>query len=88
MRAFYECLFHPILLVYLSRIFDQSVFAGWLVSDLGDDVNRLRPKLERLLETPAALAEDAPEFAVYVSLSTGDRTAYTAASKFIHYYNT
>jgi hypothetical protein len=39
----------------------------------------LRPELERSLETPAALAEDAPEFAARVSLSTGDRTAYAAA---------
>ncbi|MDG5820780.1 AsnC family transcriptional regulator [Natronococcus sp. A-GB7] len=71
---------HSKLLVYLSRIFDQSVFTDWLVSDFGDDVNRLRPKLERSLETPAALAEDAPEFAVRVSLSTVDRTAYAAAA--------
>jgi hypothetical protein len=39
-----------------------------------------RPKLEQSLETPAALAEDAPEFAVHVSLSTADRPAYAAAA--------
>ena len=46
----------------------------------GEDVHRLRPKLEQSLETPAALAEDAPEFAVYVSLSTVDRTVYAVAA--------
>jgi hypothetical protein len=55
---------------------------GTLIGSLvvrGDDVHRLRPKLEQSLETPAALAEDAPEFAVHVSLSTADRTVYAAA---------
>jgi DNA-binding NarL/FixJ family response regulator len=43
------------------------------------------PKLEQSLETPAAVAEDAPEFAVHVSLSTIDRTAYAAtATRILH----
>jgi hypothetical protein len=45
----------------------------------GEDVHR-RPKREHSLETPAALAEDAPEFAVHVSLSTVDRAAYASAA--------
>ncbi|ELY55603.1 hypothetical protein C491_15582 [Natronococcus amylolyticus DSM 10524] len=39
-----------------------------------------RPKFKHSLETPAALAEDAPEFAVRVSLSTGDRATYATAA--------
>jgi hypothetical protein len=56
---------------------------GTLIGSLvirGDDVHRLRPKLEQSLESPATLAEDAPEFAVHVSLSTVDRTAYALAA--------
>ncbi|ADB63397.1 transcriptional regulator, LuxR family (plasmid) [Haloterrigena turkmenica DSM 5511] len=46
----------------------------------GEDIHRLRPKLEQSLETPAAVADDAPEFAVYISLSTVDRTGYVMAA--------
>jgi hypothetical protein len=56
---------------------------GALIGSLvvrGQGVHRLRPKLEHSLETPAALAEDAPEFAVHVSLLTVERTAYRAAA--------
>ncbi|WP_394743181.1 helix-turn-helix domain-containing protein [Natronococcus roseus] len=67
----------------LSPTVDADDPLGTLIGSLvvrGDDVHRLRPKLEQSLETPAALAEDAPEFAVHVSLSTVDRTAYAAAT--------
>ncbi|MDG5821448.1 hypothetical protein [Natronococcus sp. A-GB7] len=66
----------------LSPTVDADDPLGTLIGSLvvrGNDVHRLRPKLEQSLETPAALAEDAPEFAVRVSLSTVDRTAYAAA---------
>jgi hypothetical protein len=56
---------------------------GTLIGSLvvrGEDVHRLRPKLEQSLETPAALTEDDPEFAVRVSLSTDDRTAYESTA--------
>ncbi|UHQ98320.1 hypothetical protein HYG81_19815 (plasmid) [Natrinema zhouii] len=41
---------------------------------------RLHLYLEDTLETPAAVADDAPEFAVHVSLSTVDRTDYAMAA--------
>lgn len=54
----------------------------------GEDVHRLRPKFEDSLETLTALAENVPEFAVRVSLSTGDRTAYaTAATRLLQAKN-
>ncbi|WP_249038844.1 winged helix-turn-helix transcriptional regulator [Haloterrigena salifodinae] len=46
----------------------------------GEDVHRLYPSLEEALERPAAVADDAPEFAVHVSLSTVDRTGYARAA--------
>ena len=67
----------------LSPTVDADDPLGTLIGSLvvrGGDVHRLRPKLEHSLETPTALAEDAPEFAVQVSLSTVDRTAYASAA--------
>ncbi|MDG5820783.1 helix-turn-helix domain-containing protein [Natronococcus sp. A-GB7] len=46
------------------------------------------PRLKHSLETPTALAEDAPEFAVHVSLSTVGRTAYaTTAARILQAKN-
>ena len=67
----------------LSPTVDADDPLGTLIGSLvvrGDDIHRLRPKLEQSLETPAALAEDAPEFAVHVSLSTVDRAAYASVA--------
>jgi HPt (histidine-containing phosphotransfer) domain-containing protein len=67
----------------LSPTVDADDPLGTLIGSLvvrGQDVHRLRPKLEQSLETPAVLAEDAPEFAVHVSISTVNRTAYAAAA--------
>ena len=75
----------------LSPTVDADDPLGSLIGSLvvrGDDVHRLRPKLEQSLETPAALAEGAPEFAIHVSLSTTDRTAYaTAATRILQAKN-
>ncbi|WP_226377566.1 winged helix-turn-helix transcriptional regulator [Haloterrigena turkmenica] len=46
----------------------------------GEDVHRLHPSLEEALERPAAVADDAPDFAVHVSLSTVGRTGYAMAA--------
>ncbi|MGQ3723396.1 hypothetical protein [Natrialba aegyptia] len=46
----------------------------------GEDVHRLHPYLKEALETPAAVADNAPEFAVHVSLSIVDRTGYAMAA--------
>ncbi|MDG5821700.1 HTH domain-containing protein [Natronococcus sp. A-GB7] len=67
----------------LSPTVDANDPLGTLIGSLvvrGEDVHRLRPELEHSLETPAALAEDAPEFAVHVSLSTVDRAAYASTA--------
>ncbi|WP_255681576.1 HTH domain-containing protein [Natrinema sp. SYSU A 869] len=67
----------------LSPTVDADDPLGTLIGSLvvrGEDVHRLRPYLEQSLETPAAIADDAPEFAVYVSLSTVDRAAYAATA--------
>ena len=67
----------------LSPTVDADDPLGTLIGTLvvrGEDVHRLRPELEHSLETPAVLAEDAPEFAVHVSISTADRPAYAAAA--------
>jgi hypothetical protein len=56
---------------------------GTLIGSLvvrGEGIHRLRHKIEHSLETPAALAEDAPEFEVHVSLSTVDRTGYASVA--------
>jgi hypothetical protein len=75
----------------LSPTVDADDPLGTLIGSVvvrGDDVHRLRPKLEQSLETPTALAEDTPEFAVHVSLSTVDRTAYaTAATRILQSKN-
>ncbi|ELY55613.1 hypothetical protein C491_15642 [Natronococcus amylolyticus DSM 10524] len=66
----------------LSPTVDADDPLGTLIGSMvvrGEDVHRLRLKLEQSLETPAALAEGAPEFAVRVSLSTVDRAAYASA---------
>ncbi|WP_241431332.1 winged helix-turn-helix transcriptional regulator [Natronococcus amylolyticus] len=67
----------------LSPTVDADDPLGTLIRSVvvrGDDAHRLRQKLEQSLESPAAVAEDAPEFAVHVSLSTVDRTAYASAA--------
>ncbi|ELY67242.1 HTH domain-containing protein [Natronococcus jeotgali] len=67
----------------LSPTVDANDPVGTLIGSLvvrGEDVHRLRPKLEQSLETPTALAEDSPEFAVHVSLSAVERTAYASAA--------
>ncbi|MFC6764317.1 HTH domain-containing protein [Natrinema soli] len=47
----------------------------------GEDAHRLfRPYFEEALERPAAVADDALEFAVHVSLSSVDRTGYAMAA--------
>ncbi|ELY63420.1 hypothetical protein C492_07270 [Natronococcus jeotgali DSM 18795] len=75
----------------LSPTVDANDPLGTLIGSVvvrGEDIYRLRPKLEQSLETPAALAEDAPEFAVLVSLSTVDRTAYaSAATRILQFKN-
>ncbi|WP_339106289.1 hypothetical protein [Haloterrigena salinisoli] len=67
----------------LTPTVDADDPLGTLIGSLvvrGADVHRLRPTLEQSLETPTAVADDAPEFAVHVSLSTVDRTAYAATT--------
>ncbi|WP_394742947.1 hypothetical protein [Natronococcus roseus] len=75
----------------LSPTVDADDPLGTLIGSLvvrGDDVHRLRLKLEHSLESPAALAEDALDFAIHVSLSTTDRTAYaTAATRILQTKN-
>ncbi|WP_339106174.1 hypothetical protein [Haloterrigena salinisoli] len=45
-----------------------------------EDVHPLHPSLEEALERPAAVADDAPEFAVHAPLSMVDRTGYAATT--------
>ncbi|WP_306055633.1 HTH domain-containing protein [Natronococcus wangiae] len=67
----------------LSPTVDADDPLGTLIGSVvvrGEDVHRLRPKLEKSLETPATVADDAPEFVIHVTLSTVDRTAYAATA--------
>lgn len=67
----------------LSPTVDAGDPLGTLIGSLvvrGKDIHRLRPPLEESLERPATVAEGAPEFAIHVSLSTVDRTAYAATA--------
>ncbi|WP_306055730.1 helix-turn-helix domain-containing protein [Natronococcus wangiae] len=75
----------------LTPTVDADDPLGSLIGSLvvrGDDVHRLRPKLRQSLETPATVADDTPEFAIHVSLSTVDRTAYaTTATRILQSKN-
>ncbi|WP_323174094.1 HTH domain-containing protein [Natrialba sp. PRR66] len=67
----------------LTPTVDADDPLGMLIGSVvvrGEDVHRLHPYLEEALERPAAVADDAPEFAVHVSLSTVDRTGYAMAA--------
>lgn len=46
---------------------------------LGTDLHRLRPHLEDVLEAPAAVHSEAPEFAIGLDVGTPDRAAYARA---------
>ncbi|UHQ99208.1 helix-turn-helix domain-containing protein (plasmid) [Natrinema zhouii] len=67
----------------LTPTVDADDPLGTLIGSLvvrGEDIHRLHPYLEEALERPAAVADEAPEFAVLVSLSTVDRTGYAMAA--------
>lgn len=54
-----------------------SLIGGYVLR--GPDVHRIRPSLERWLETPAEPTEDAPEFTVDLSVRSADRPEYATA---------
>jgi len=54
-----------------------SLIGGYVLR--GPDVHRIRPSLERWLETPAEPSDDPPEFTVDLSIRSVDRPAYAMA---------